>query len=430
MLGKTAVLLIIVLITACLVLVAPNYISAQTGDTWTSKASMHTARSQLGVATVNGKTYAIGGCTAEGYIPNNEGNNFKTKGWITNANEEYDPTTDKWITRTPMPTARYNFTIAAYQGKIYCLGGVINNYVGIYVNYTNANEVYDPITNSWETKTPIPETDLGQANVVDDKIYFIGGGPNGTSNLVYDPKLDSWNTKASLPEKVKWQVSATVGEQIYVIGFFVSIGFENTVSKNYVYNPTTDCWSNCTGIPNDAFDGKGVPWRGNWWSISAGATTGELASKRIYVIFMQYVYSGALPMMVYNPFNENWTMAAAEPVNRQNFAVTVLNDKMYVIGGEALTYPYPGDNYFTVKALGDNLEYTPLGYGTPEAEPTPSPTPEITATSSPQTTNNPDNTQQNPLTPIAAISVASIAVAGIGAFFWNLKREKPKKFFA
>lgn len=408
------------LVLSCLILVEPNFSSAQNGDTWTTKASMNTARSQLGVAAVNGKIYAIGGCTAEGFIPNTAGNHFKAEGWITNKNEEYDPAVDKWTTKTAMPTARYNFAIAACQGKIYCIGGVTDWYVGSYTNYTTANEVYDPTTNKWETKTTAPQEEIGQANVIEDKIYLVGAGANETLTQAYDPATDTWTNKTPLPEKVPFQVSTVIDDKIYVIGFCVTIGFENVYSKNYVYNPASDNWSNCTGIPNDAFSGKGVPWRGNWWSIGAGATTGELASKRIYVLFMQYVNSDPLPTMVYNPFSENWTMAAEEPVNRQNFAVTVLNDKVYVIGGETLTYPYPDDNFFTVEASSANMEYTPFGYGTPEPEPESEPTPTSTTIGTPTENAVPEN----PLTIIAAASAVSVALTGIGLFYHSKKKRR------
>ncbi|HKZ87717.1 MAG TPA: kelch repeat-containing protein, partial [Candidatus Bathyarchaeia archaeon] len=79
---------------------------ADTGDFWTQKASMHVARSNLGVTVANGKIYAIGGNTENGYVPNSAGNNYKTLGWISGANEEYDPIIDTWTLRKPMPTPR------------------------------------------------------------------------------------------------------------------------------------------------------------------------------------------------------------------------------------------------------------------------------------------------------------------------------------
>ncbi|MEK7768076.1 MAG: hypothetical protein AAB368_17740, partial [bacterium] len=62
--------------------------------TWTSKMNMPTNRQLFGGAAVNGRFYAIGGF--------NPG--------ILSTVEEYDPATDIWTTRNPMPTARYEIS--------------------------------------------------------------------------------------------------------------------------------------------------------------------------------------------------------------------------------------------------------------------------------------------------------------------------------
>ncbi|MGD0978070.1 MAG: kelch repeat-containing protein [Candidatus Bathyarchaeia archaeon] len=55
-------------------------------------------------APVEGKIYAIGG--------------YKQGSLTLNTNEEYDPVTNTWTTRAPMPTARMEFGIAVWQDKI------------------------------------------------------------------------------------------------------------------------------------------------------------------------------------------------------------------------------------------------------------------------------------------------------------------------
>ena len=98
-----------------------------------------------------------------------------------------------------MPTPRSGFAIAVYQNKIYVIGGTVGN------GYVGNNEVYDPVSNTWETKTsmPTPRADLC-ANIVNDKIYLIGGKKYSSTtpffnetniNEVYDPANDSWSYK-------------------------------------------------------------------------------------------------------------------------------------------------------------------------------------------------------------------------------------------
>ena len=58
----------------------------------------------------------------------------------------YDPGTDKWTEKAPMPTtAREHLTSAVVDGKLYVIGGRSN---GMSYN-VDANEVYDPKTDKW-----------------------------------------------------------------------------------------------------------------------------------------------------------------------------------------------------------------------------------------------------------------------------------------
>ncbi|MDR1993133.1 MAG: hypothetical protein LBQ98_06545 [Nitrososphaerota archaeon] len=58
-----------------------------------------------------------------------------------------------------MQQARSNLGAVAVEGKIYALGGIVSHYQG-YGNNTftvlDTNEVYDPVTNHWEYRTPMP----------------------------------------------------------------------------------------------------------------------------------------------------------------------------------------------------------------------------------------------------------------------------------
>jgi N-acetylneuraminic acid mutarotase len=64
----------------------------------------------LATATVNGKIYAIGG--------------YDSASSILSAVEEYDPVTNQWTGKAPMPTPRAQLTTAEIGGHIYAIGGV------------------------------------------------------------------------------------------------------------------------------------------------------------------------------------------------------------------------------------------------------------------------------------------------------------------
>jgi N-acetylneuraminic acid mutarotase len=358
-------LALLCMVASCIIAVNPALSSTDVvEDTWLSKASMQVARSNLGVAVVNGKIYAIGGSTESGLSPYSVGIDYKAKGWVADTNEEYDPTTDTWTFKTPMPTPRYGFAIVAYQNKIYCIGGASNfqppnGFYGAIL--TRANEVYDPATDTWETKAFMPTARVGlKANVVNDKIYLIGGYPNRTFNEVYDPTTDSWSTKEPMPTGASYYASAVFDNEIYVIGGYGS------GNLNQIYDPETGKWRLGAPAPSSITDG------------AAGATTGMMALKRIYVLgVLDFMYQAAPPNRIYDPKSDRWTFGADVPTNRLNFGVAVVNDTLYTIGGIIRNYPYElSDAIFTATPSAANEYYVPVGYGTPDPSYVP---PDITA---------------------------------------------------
>jgi len=105
----------------------------------------------MGIVALDGKIYAIGGSVADLPLSNSS---------CVGTNECYNPVSDTWVTLEPMPTPRMNFVIAVYQGKIYCMGGLIGVTRGpASVGYEffaesgyvtcDVIEVYDPVTDSW-----------------------------------------------------------------------------------------------------------------------------------------------------------------------------------------------------------------------------------------------------------------------------------------
>jgi hypothetical protein len=160
------------------------------------------------------------------------------------SNYEYNPQTDTWVTKAPMPVPRSGFAMAVCQNKIYAMDGAFN-------------QVYDPATDSWENRTAMPTgRGLMEANVVGDKIYVIGGRTGDTAyttiavNEVYDCATDTWATKAEIPYPVIKYSSAVIGSKIYVIGGKDEyLHLDMDVKFTQIYDTVTDTWSQGTTIP-------------------------------------------------------------------------------------------------------------------------------------------------------------------------------------
>jgi N-acetylneuraminic acid mutarotase len=170
-------------------------------DTWTKKADMPTARCLIGAAAcvVDGRIYVSGGCTENVFLP-------PTLPTV----EVYDPVTDTWTQTSDMPMARWGHSASVVAGKIYIVGGVNSAMIKLFdleeggesdelEELFSIVDVYDPATETWTRAPDLPTPKYRHtANVVDGKIYTIGGsygGPNplywGNLSMVdeFDPGL-------------------------------------------------------------------------------------------------------------------------------------------------------------------------------------------------------------------------------------------------
>ena len=350
-------------------------------NSWTTKASMHTSRTGAGAAVVNGIVYAMGG--SQRYNTSDTGFSYMS----INSTEAYDPATDTWVEKTPIPTPRDSLGAAAFQGKIYCFGG--RNVSKDYSISIDVNEVYDTETDSWEKRTPMPTARSGlQASEVGGKIYLIGGWIESESSSIeeksaqveiYDPATDTWTTGSPMPTAVAGYASAIVDGKIYVISGVASGSTKTNLTQ--IYDPQKGEWS------------LGVPIPMSVSSAAAGAVTGANVAKAIYVIGGSnetYPLNGQFANQVYFLETHSWAMAAPMPVDRAGLALTVVNDTIYVMGG--------GHNIFTQDST-VAMQYTPLTNPIVEMEPFPT----VWA---------------------AIVAVVAIALVAIGVLIYSRKRDR------
>lgn len=321
-------------------------------NSWATKTSMQVSRTGAGTAAVNGIVYVMGG--SQRY--NVTGNEFSYRS--INATEAYNPMTDIWSQKAPMPTSRDSFGTAAYQNRIFCIGGKSASKIEA-TNCTGANEVYDTETNSWETRNPMPTPRYGlQANEVDGKIYLIGGWIQPESSTIaetskkveiYDPATDTWSNGSQIPTAVAGYSSAIVDGKIYVISGEASGSIKTNLTQ--VYDPETDKWSSGLPIPMSVS------------SAAAGAVTGADVATAIYVIGGSnavYPLNGQFANQVFFLETNSWAEAAPMPVDRAGLALAVVNDTLFVMGG--------GHNIFTQDSA-VVMQYTPLTNPIVETEP-------------------------------------------------------------
>jgi N-acetylneuraminic acid mutarotase len=172
-------------------------------NSWSSRDSLLTARSGLAVGVVNGIMYAVGG-----FSPG-----------VTETVEAYDPATDSWTMKAPMLQPRYLPATAAVNGLLYVMGG-FDNSSGSDIELATV-EVYNPATDIWTSRAPMPTARHGLAAVAIDGIIYAIGGFNGSSLTTveaYNPSTNTWTAAPSLPEARSLVGAADLSNIIYAVG--------------------------------------------------------------------------------------------------------------------------------------------------------------------------------------------------------------------
>lgn len=241
----------------------------------TSPTTTPAARSGHAVAVVNGKLYVIGGQV----LTTPSGTAITTLGSV----EEFDPASNVWAVKTPMPTPRSGLDAGVVNGKIYAIGGHIIS--GGTVTYYDVVEEYDPLLDAWTPRASMPTARSGlSVNVVNDIIYAVGGrlSSNGYVSTLeaYDPATDAWESRASMYTPRSALSTAVVGTVLYAVGGFQLkdsvLTYLNTAEA---YNPATDQWTTISAMltPRSGF-GMGVIDNTIYAVGGYNSTTGDLAT--------------------------------------------------------------------------------------------------------------------------------------------------------
>lgn len=208
---------------------------------WKEGENMPTARGALTAEFIEGIMYVVGGDADRSIVPGM----YHPFGQVA-TNEAYDPVTDSWIEKTPMPTARHHHVSAVVEDKLYIIGGRYGlGYAQHNFNNTNANEMYDPVENKWVTlkHEPIDRSGASAASV-NGSIYVFGGETKNypsesqhtyADNEKYDPETNSWIAGPSMLTARHGLTADSIDNKIFVIGGGQEPGF-TVDDKNEIYN--------------------------------------------------------------------------------------------------------------------------------------------------------------------------------------------------
>jgi N-acetylneuraminic acid mutarotase len=211
--------------------------SASAQGVWANKAAMPGgARENIGVAAFEGRMYVFGGSA-----------HADTR--ITRT-EAYDPGTDRWSTRAPMPSGSHHVGITLVNGKIYTFGGFTGQ---AHTNPVDNAFEYDPKTDHWRALARLTSSRGSPSAVaLDGKIHVIGGRGADNKTIgnhdVFDPATGQWSTRAPLAKPRDHLGLIVVGGKIHAIGGR-PVSFASNETLHEIYDPGTDSWVQAAPMP-------------------------------------------------------------------------------------------------------------------------------------------------------------------------------------
>src|SRR5207237_2693890 len=119
-----------------------------------------------------------------------------------------------------IPGPRFGSYAGLFNGKIYVAGGFLMNNVNTGQNQTFE---YDIATDTWVTKSNMPDVNaLGSSAVIGQFLYTFGGWRGNPccdrDAFRYDMSGDVWTTNAPLPTAVEASAAAVSGGNIMIYG--------------------------------------------------------------------------------------------------------------------------------------------------------------------------------------------------------------------
>ena len=320
------------LITAIAAAVAELTVAAQAPDgRWLRLAPYPQPTQEIGAAVAGGKLYILGayGANALGGLA----------GWFN----EYDPATDRWTKKPDIPMPVHHQAMVGLNGKVYVFGGGIKlTPTGDNWYPTNRSWEFTPATNTWREIAAMPtKRGGGFATELGGKIYVIGGAgyhpgqkedvsisanvPHRSvpTNEVYDPATNTWETRMPMNVPRNHLAGATVNGKIYAIGGRVGWSFVGSSSVDTVeeYDPATDRWRVRSRM---IYPRSGMAY----------GTDGRV----IYTLGGEYLDSEMVGVFrsfeAYDPARDRWYSLPPMTVPRHGFAGGVIGNRFHAVSGQ------------------------------------------------------------------------------------------------
>lgn len=312
LLALAAVLAVVMVVIAGVYVIAKRDTGGQAGGAavasrptvenqggWQPITNARVARAAAATTEADGTIWIFGGIGADNRL--------------TGRHEGYDPIIDSWKGSDDLPVPVQHAMAVTWQGTPVVLGGWRAE--GTQTDVAT-DRVWRVVNSRWVELPPLLQPRAAAAAaVVGDRIIVAGGvGANGrlvTTTEIFDG--NSWTLGAAMPTPRQLLAAASDGSLVYTVG-----GSDGTADLTTVeaYNPATNTWSTLPDLPEPR-SGLGVAVAGGRLVTVGGLSGGEVLDSVAAMDLTTLTWAG-LPDM---------------GTARHAMAVAAIGSKVYAIGG-------------------------------------------------------------------------------------------------
>jgi len=234
---------------------------------------------------------------------------------------------EQWLkVATEMPNARSDAGAVLIEGKIYLIGGR-----EVEGGLSDTVDAYDVAANTWAKASVMVRGRWGlTACARDGKIYATGGFRATYVALYdilqeYDTVTNKWSTKTPMPTARFSLSSSMVNGKMYAIGGLVGeVGEYEPTSAVEMYDPATDTWTKKKSMPTARYGLATSVVDGKIYAIGGSTQYGEIGSP-------------VATVEEYDPVTDTWTQKADMITPRYYLAAAATKGQIYAIGGYEIT---------------------------------------------------------------------------------------------
>jgi N-acetylneuraminic acid mutarotase len=255
----------------------------------------------------------------------------------------YDVARGEWSLGTPLPEPVHHAGAAIVGGKIYQVGGFHDPFARR--DPIDTVWAFDPASNKWERRAPLPSPRGAMVvAAIGDLIYAAGGEhrrpagspvPKGapaayepiSDVAVYEPKADRWQVLPSMHYARDHAFVGSINDHLYVVGGRDRPKYDIAAVEEY--DPATRAWTGRAPLPTGRSGGAAAVLDGKLCVFG-----GEGNDASPIGIFDQ--------VEAFDPMSNSWTKFGPMPLPRHSQTAAAVGGRIYLPGGSTRRGGTPG----------------------------------------------------------------------------------------